>query len=134
MIMTRQWSQSNPVTAQGILIVEDEDTLRRVISRRFQMAGFRVWEARDGAEAAELFRVFRDEITGVLLDVRMPGLDGPTTLQRIRAINPAVTACFMTGYSDRYTVDDLLDRGAAEVFLKGSMDWDAVLDTFRHTA
>jgi CheY-like chemotaxis protein len=132
--MSREAKREIRPAVLGILIVDDEDTIRRVISRRFQMEGFRVWEAPSGAEAVELFQVFQDEIQGVLLDVCMPGLDGPETLQRIRAINPRVLACFLTGYSDKYTDDDLLQRGATEVFLKGDVDWDLVMDTFRHAA
>jgi CheY-like chemotaxis protein len=134
MIMVRKEDQIGAVDTLGILVVDDENLVRRVISRRFQMDGFRVWEARDGAEAVELYRLFQDEIDGVLLDVCMPGLDGRQTLEEIRALNPNVVACFLTGYADDYSDDELLEAGASHVYIKTRVDWEILMDFFRDAA
>ncbi len=112
---------------RGVLVVDDENLVRRVISRRLQMENFRVWEARNGAEAVELFRVFRDDIDAVLLDVHMPGLDGPATLHAIRELRPDVFAYFLTGYCDDYGDAELEAAGARRVFLKAGIDWDELV-------
>ncbi len=54
----------------------------------------------------------------MLLDVRMPGMDGPQTLAALKRINPAVLCCFMTGYAGDYTGEGLLALGAVRLFEK----------------
>ena len=80
--------------------------------------GFAVWLACDGPEAVDLYRAHRDGIDVVLLDVQMPGLDGPETLAALRELNPRVRCCFMTGDLGLYADRTLLDLGAATVFMK----------------
>ncbi len=71
-----------------------------------------------GFEAVQLYRRHAQDISLVLLDVRMPGLDGPQTLALLRELNPHVCCCFMTGHSGVFTDRELLDRGAAAVLGK----------------
>jgi CheY-like chemotaxis protein len=80
--------------------------------------GFDAWLAMDGDDALDLYRRHRDEIDLVLLDVEMPGLDGPHTLEALQRLNPHVVACFMSGDSSMYTEEELLGRGPAWVLRK----------------
>ena len=80
--------------------------------------GFAVWLARDGREAIDLYRQHAEEIAVVLLDVRMPGLDGLQTLEVLRQRNPEVLACFMSGDTGPCKPEELLQRGAAHVIAK----------------
>jgi CheY-like chemotaxis protein len=80
--------------------------------------GLPVWVAADGADALELFRLHRQQIGALLLDVRMPRLDGPATLAAIRQIDPQVPCCFMSGFSADLSEEDLLALGAVRVFSK----------------
>lgn len=48
----------------------------------------------------------------------MPGLDGPATLAALKAINPCLRCCFMSGGTGRYAPEDLLLLGAAHVIMK----------------
>jgi CheY-like chemotaxis protein len=130
MIMLHQRLET-PTLVPGVLVVDDEALVRRVVCRRLQMDGFRVWEARNGAEAVEFYRAFRDEIQLVLLDVRMPEMDGPGTLREIRELNPKAVVCFLTGHSERYSEEELRQLGAARVFLKGAVDWDGLTNILR---
>jgi CheY-like chemotaxis protein len=102
----------------GILIVDDEDLLRDLLKAALHNAGFAVWSARAGAEALRLYQRHRKTIDLVLLDVRMPQLDGPETLARLRQINPTVRCCFVTGDSGAYSEEELLQRGALCVVRK----------------
>jgi DNA-binding response OmpR family regulator len=67
---------------QTILVVEDEDTLRRELARQLEQDGFDVVQAADGAEALERFRAAKPEL--ILLDVMLPRLSGTELLRIIR--------------------------------------------------
>jgi CheY-like chemotaxis protein len=84
---------------------------------------FRQWRvphllAESGAEAVALFHRHRADVALVLLDVRMPGLDGPAALAAMRALDPAVRCVFMTADPHPYTDADLLALGVAGVLAK----------------
>jgi two-component system OmpR family response regulator len=102
----------------GILIVDDMEFILRLLKFELEPRGFNVWLAVDGDDALDLYRRNGAEIDLVLLDVQMPGLDGPHTLAILQRFDPDVRACFMTGNSGTYTEEDLLERGAACVFNK----------------
>jgi DNA-binding NtrC family response regulator len=80
--------------------------------------GYRVWSAADGREALAVYQEHRPEIDLILLDVQMPLLDGPQTLEQIRQIDPEVRCCFMSGGSSVYTLHDLRQLGAGCFFPK----------------
>jgi CheY-like chemotaxis protein len=102
----------------GVLVADDDEYVRATLSLGLREAGLHPLLAADGREAVEQFRRHQDVIQAVLLDVHMPGTDGPTAWAHIRQINPRVPCCFMTGYSDRYSGGDLLALGAVRVFEK----------------
>jgi DNA-binding response OmpR family regulator len=102
----------------GILIVDDEDPVRRILGLGLQAQGFVVWLAADAMTAVELYLGHHDAIDVVLLDVRMPDRDGPETLAALREIDPHVTCCFMSGDTGEYTQKNLLDFGVVAVFQK----------------
>jgi PAS domain S-box-containing protein len=81
-----------------ILLVEDESLVRAVARQFLEMGGYRVLEATNGIEAVELYRVHRDEIAAVVMDLTMPGMNGRDALQEIRALDPAVKAILTSGY------------------------------------
>ena len=66
-----------------VLVVEDEDSFVEALTVGLRREGFRVQVAQDGAEALDVFDAVRPDL--VLLDVRMPGIDGYTVCARIRA-------------------------------------------------
>jgi CheY-like chemotaxis protein len=102
----------------GILIADDLPIILTVLKFELESRGFNVWLAVDGEDAVDLYRSHHNEIDLVLLDVQMPGLDGPHTLEALQRLNPDVIACFMTGNAGRYTKEDLLNRGATLIFSK----------------
>lgn len=113
-----------------VLVVDDEVLVRTLLRTVLDREGFAVSAATNGREAVSLYRKLGAEIDLVLLDVRMPGLDGPRTLASLQQMDPGVACCFMTGHSGEYTEADLLRRGAARVFAKpfglgelGSLLW-----------
>jgi CheY-like chemotaxis protein len=107
-------------TAQrpGVLVVDDDPQVRRLLELALSRCGLTVWSAGNGWEAAELYRQHRDAIAVALLDVQMPGLDGPWTLAALQQVNPHVRAVFITGNSGDYDAELLLAMGAAGVLQK----------------
>jgi CheY-like chemotaxis protein len=102
----------------GVLVVDDEHLVRIMVQLGLERNGFDVWLASNGQEAIDLYREHRENIAVVLLDVRMPGLDGPETLEVLHQMNPDVPACFMSGDTGAYEPDELVQRGAAYFIAK----------------
>jgi len=102
----------------GILIVDDMGLILTILKFELEPRGFTVWLAVDGDDALDLYRRNREQIDVVLLDVQMPGLDGPHTLALLQRFDPEVLSCFMSGDTGPYTEEDLLERGAVCVFNK----------------
>jgi CheY-like chemotaxis protein len=102
----------------GILVVDDDPMLLTLLQTVLQQRGFSVWVADDGQAAVDLYRRQQERIAVVLLDVRMPGMDGPETLTELRRINRAVTGCFMSGHTGEYAGEELQALGALRCFDK----------------
>jgi len=102
----------------GILVVDDDHFVRAMVQMGLEQDGFEVWSTGSGQGAIDLYRNHKEHIAVVLLDVCMPGLDGPATLDRLRDLNCEIVACFMSGNTGIYEPEDLLRRGAARVIAK----------------
>jgi CheY-like chemotaxis protein len=66
-----------------VLVVDDNDNIRRLIAINLELEGFEVVTARDGIEALELVREAAPDV--ITIDWKMPRLDGPQTIARLRA-------------------------------------------------
>jgi CheY-like chemotaxis protein len=96
----------------AILVVDDKEQVRGVVSKMLERCGFNPLVAGDGREAVELFRKRGAEIVCVLLDLAMPRMDGAETFNALRKIRPDVRVILATGYSD---------SEAAQRFPKGTL-------------
>jgi two-component system cell cycle sensor histidine kinase/response regulator CckA len=97
-------AESKPVNLTGrgtVLLVEDEDGVRRFASHALTMRGFTVLEAADGEEGLEIAKKEDGNIDIIVSDVMMPVMDGPTMLKEIRKANLKKTkVIFASGYSE----------------------------------
>jgi len=107
-----------PPADYRLLVVDDDDGVRRFLAARLPNEGFDVRLAADGQEAADLLRASRPAIDVVLIDVCMPGRDGPATLADLRRQDPQVRCCFMSGDLGGHTEDGLRRLGTGEVLRK----------------
>ena len=82
---------------QRVLVVDDEDVVRRVVSATLRRHGFGVAEAGSGDEGLLYFSEHRDGLSLIITDVMMPGMSGPAMVERILAIDPEMPIMFMTG-------------------------------------
>lgn len=91
---------SNPEDAT-ILLVEDEETVRKVIERLLKKLGYQVESAADAEEAIEIFKDRNDEFDLVLTDVVMPGLTGVEMSVVLREHRPDTRFLFTSGYTSK---------------------------------
>jgi len=95
---------ASPLEAPGgretILVVEDEDAVRVIVTAVLRRQGYRVLEAPTPALAIELFERHGPEIDLLLTDVVMPGMNGPALAQRLVAVRPELRVLFISGYAD----------------------------------
>ncbi|RPJ05515.1 MAG: PAS domain-containing sensor histidine kinase [Deltaproteobacteria bacterium] len=83
-----------------ILLVEDDDMLRKLTMTVLKSLGFDVVSARDGAEALETFRQHQEKIQFVLCDLTMPRMDGWQTLEALRKLSPEIKVILTSGYNE----------------------------------
>jgi PAS domain S-box-containing protein len=88
------------VGAESILVVEDDERVRRMVVSALNRAGYRVVEAVDGTEAIRLLDRTGSNIDLVLSDVVMPGMSGREVAEHIRARHPGLRMLFTSGYTD----------------------------------
>jgi CheY-like chemotaxis protein len=103
---------------RGILVADDEQAIRHILQTQLQNQGFHVWTAANGEEALDYCCNHSDEIAVILLDVQMPRLDGPGTLDGIRALDIDIPVCFMTGDLGDYKLSELMQLGVRHLFGK----------------
>jgi CheY-like chemotaxis protein len=88
-----------------VLLVDDEEMVRKLCKTALTSLGFNVVLAKDGAEAVEIFRQHQDEIRCVLCDLTMPGMDGWETLAALRKLAPGIPAILASGYDKAHVLD-----------------------------
>ncbi|MFK7818322.1 MAG: response regulator [Planctomycetaceae bacterium] len=114
-----------------LLIVDDEEGMRRTLRRIMLAKGHTVEVAASGEEAIELAPVFQPDC--ILLDIRMPGLNGVETFRELKQICPNAFAIFMTAYAASSLTTEAREQGGIEVFSK-PLDPDSVCDLIQKTA
>jgi PAS domain S-box-containing protein len=91
-----------PVSEGGtrgtVLVVDDNDSVRTLVHRALGLAGYRTLQAADGAEGVRLFERRKAEISLVLMDVDMPGMNGFEAADRILALAPGTRILMSSGY------------------------------------
>jgi CheY-like chemotaxis protein len=126
-------AEPHPVSERPItvLVAEDEDLLRRLVSQLLGGQGYRILEARDGGEALHLAHLALPHLRLVVADVVMPGMDGWELGRRLAIDCPAVPVLYMSAYpradifhrgESNPTVPFLEKPFSAEVFVKTVRD------------
>ena len=99
---------------ETVLLVDDEDLVRRGMARILSREGYRVLSAPSGAEALNLCRGLGAPLDLLVTDLSMPGMDGRELAARIAEDIPGIKILFITGYSDQAVLcEAALDRGRA---------------------
>ena len=111
-----------------VLIVDDDNDLRAVVSDMLKDEGFEVSEAKDGVTA--LGAIKKNMPDAVLLDLKMPGLDGIEVMQEIRKIDPRIPVIIMTAHGDIPTAVEAIQKGAYDFTIKPP-DFDKLIIALR---
>jgi DNA-binding NtrC family response regulator len=112
--------------AEQILIVEDEKLIRMTLRELLDEEGYRVLEAEDGASG--LRRLRQEEVDLVLLDYRLPDVDGIEVLRQIRSLSPETAVILITAHSSVGSVVEAIKLGAYD-YLDKPIDQDHLLST-----
>jgi len=94
-----------------VLVVEDEEVIRTMVTRMLEGLGYRAVAAADGQEGVEYYARHTDEIDLVIVDMIMPRMNGQECFLKLREINPEVKAVLSTGYGLDSVVRELLSDG-----------------------
>jgi two-component system, cell cycle sensor histidine kinase and response regulator CckA len=108
---------ARPATTETILLVEDEEPVRRVVRRLLASVGYRVLEASGAVAVFEIFARPGPLPDLVLTDLVMPNMDGQTMVNRLRVRFPDVRVLFMSGYTDHATLKGAV-LGASEQLIR----------------
>jgi len=105
---------TNP--AARVLVVDDEKLIRWSVAERLQRDGYEVLSAESGEQALELLAASPPDL--MLLDVRLPGIDGVQTLQRALSIHPDVAVLMMSAHSTVDIAVEAMKHGAVDFLVK----------------
>lgn len=103
---------------ETLLIVEDEEMLRKLIRTVLVGEGYRVMMAADGAEAVAMYRDHGQAIQLVISDLDLPRLNGEQVLKAIREINPAAKFIIATGFIEPEVRSEIEQAGATTIIQK----------------
>lgn len=127
---TKPDRRASPRGAETVLVVEDEESVRRLLSQILRMRGYQVLEAADGEQALALFREGGAGIQLVLTDVIMPKMGGSELAARLLALRPDLPLVFMSGYPDAQ-FSGIDPRSAGRRFLRKPLMPDALASAIR---
>lgn len=103
-------------TPATVLVVDDEKLIRWSLGSRLERKGYKILTAETGEDA--LLKIESERPDLMLLDVRLPGIDGVTTLARALAIHPELIVVMMSAHSTIDTAVDAMKLGATDFLVK----------------
>lgn len=106
----------------SVLIVDDEEDVRRVLRRILERAGYKTFEAKNGREAIELYKAQKPDVT--ITDIIMPEVEGIETIRELRKQFDAKNIIAISGGGRKNTYDYLAmaERLGAAVVLRKPID------------
>ena len=111
-------ARKSSVPGGRIMVVDDEDGVRKMLGSFLKRHNYEVREASSGEEALEILRSrsYRPDV--ILLDIQMPGLDGLATLKEIKKIDQDIGVVIMTGAKDKGLGLQAMEAGSYEYIMK----------------
>lgn len=96
-----------------LLIVDDQDGVRRFLHEAFAEEGYNVDTAANGIEAVRLAGIRPPSL--ILLDIKMPSMSGLETLEKLRQIAPDAPVILMTAYSELDIIEEAKKKGSGAI-------------------
>jgi len=101
-----------------LLVVDDEEDVRRWVAAALTTLGYAVIAAEDGKQAIRLYHDQYTEIDGVILDYLMPETDGLDVFREMQSINPEVRVLLLTGYGYSSDLQKIKHLGVKDIVFK----------------
>ncbi|WP_082795392.1 response regulator [Alkalihalobacillus trypoxylicola] len=101
---------------EKILIVDDQYGIRVLLCEIFKKDGYQVFEAANGVLALEA--IHKENPSLVLLDMKIPGMDGLEILKKLKETHPHIKVIMMTAYGELNLINEALESGAEAHFSK----------------
>ncbi len=99
-----------------ILVVDDEATIRNMMTLSFSRAGYGVQTAESGEEAVDILKDVNIDV--MFLDLNLPGMNGIELCRRIRKDRPMAIMYAVTGFASLFELADCRDAGFEDYFIK----------------
>ena len=112
-----------------ILLIDDEASIRRTLKEILEFEKYQVLEAPDGFSAIDIFK--KSAIDIVLLDIKMPKMDGLEVLDFLQEINPEVPVIMISGHGNIDTAVEAVKKGAFD-YISKPPDLNRLLITLRN--
>ncbi|MFZ7125901.1 MAG: response regulator [Desulfobacterales bacterium] len=106
------------MTVAKLLLVDDETAFLEAMTRRLKKRNFEVFTATSGMEALEVLSENGERVEVVILDVKMPGMDGIETLSEIKRKFPLIEVVMLTGHATVASAIDGMKQGAYDYLMK----------------
>ncbi|MGD1999857.1 MAG: response regulator [Desulfobacterales bacterium] len=106
------------MTIAKLLLIDDETAFLDAMARRLQKRDFDILTATSGMEAMEVLSNDSEKIEVVILDVKMPGMDGIETLVEIKRKYPLIEVVMLTGHATVSSAIDGMKQGAFDYLMK----------------
>ncbi|MHB8202151.1 MAG: PAS domain S-box protein [Desulfomonilaceae bacterium] len=121
-----------PGGTETILLVDDEESIRELGAELLNSFGYKVMTAGNGKEALETYRVEKDRIALILLDLIMPEMDGKKCLEEILQVDSNAKVIIASGYSEHGPAKGIMAAGA-KGFIDKPFDMRELLEKIRKT-
>ncbi len=102
--------------AGKILIVDDQYGIRILLNEVFQKEGYQTYQAANGFQAIDIVKKDRPDL--VILDMKIPGMDGIEILKRVKEIDKDIKVILMTAYGELDMIQEAKELGALSHFAK----------------
>ncbi|WP_447978788.1 response regulator [Candidatus Nitrospira bockiana] len=114
------WLVSERAVEGRVLIVDDEEQIRKVVGTTLRKAGYDVEEAEDGARAIEVLNSGANPmmVDCIICDIRMPRINGTEAIKYFRTQYPSVPILVLTAYPDFQLATSLLKEGILDYLVK----------------
>ncbi|WP_163114765.1 response regulator [Bacillus safensis] len=113
---------------EKILIVDDQYGIRILLNEVFHKEGYQTFQAANGLQALDIVKNHRPNL--VLLDMKIPGMDGIEILKRMKLIDEDIRVIIMTAYGELDMIQESKELGALTYFAK-PFDIDEIRDAVK---
>lgn len=104
------------IKIKRVLIVDDQHGIRMLLKEILVKEGYETYSAADGEEAIQIVSEVKPHL--VLLDMKIPGMDGLDILKHIKDVNESIKVMIMTAYGELNMINEAMEIGAISYFLK----------------